>query len=128
MFLGYGRVALAVTIAVAVVGLGTSELDPAIATTRVAGLPADPAEISRLPVFSPAISQQVIGRIMTLIAAMQALLGGVAVVTQLAAASMSIQERLRELSVLHAVGTSTPTTSRFDCSGRASPSLSKTTS
>jgi putative ABC transport system permease protein len=107
MFLGYGGVALAVTIAVAVVGLGTSELDPAIATTRVAGLPADPAEISRLPVFSPAISQQVIGRIMTLITAMQALLGGVAVVTLLAAASMSIQERLRELGVLHAVGCTT---------------------
>jgi hypothetical protein len=100
-------VALAVTIAVAVVGLGTSELDPAIAPTRVASLPADPAEISRLPVFSPAISQQVIGRVMTLIAAMQALLGGVAVVTLLAAASMSIQERLREFSVLHAVGCTT---------------------
>jgi putative ABC transport system permease protein len=97
-------VALAVTIAVAVVGLGTSELDPAIAPTQAASLPADPAEISRLPVFSPAISQQVIGRIMTLIAAMQVLLGGVAVVTLLAAASMSIQERLRELSVLHALG------------------------
>jgi putative ABC transport system permease protein len=100
-------VALAVTIAVAVVGLGTSELDPAIAPTQAASLPADPAEISRLPVFSPAISQQVIGRIMTLITAMQALLGGVAVVTLLAAASMSIQERLRELSVLHAVGCTT---------------------
>ena len=97
-------VALAVTIAVAVVGLGTSELDPAIAPTQAASLPADPAEISRLPVFSPAISQQVIGRIMTLITAMQVLLGGVAVVTLLAAASMSIQERLRELSVLHALG------------------------
>jgi putative ABC transport system permease protein len=100
-------VALAVTIAVAVVGLGTSELDPAIAPTQAASLPADPAEISRLPVFSPAISQQVIGRIMTLITAMQALLVGVAVVTLLAAASMSIQERLRELSVLHAVGCTT---------------------
>jgi putative ABC transport system permease protein len=100
-------VALAVTIAVAVVGLGTSELDPAIAPTRAASLPADPAEISRLPVFSPAISQQVIGRVMTLITAMQALLGGVAVVTLLAAASMSIQERLRELSVLHTVGCTT---------------------
>jgi putative ABC transport system permease protein len=100
-------VALAVTIAVAVVGLGTSQLDPAIAPTRAASLPADPAEISRLPVFSPAISQQVIGRIMTLITAMQALLGGVALVTLLAAASMSIQERLRELSVLHAVGCTT---------------------
>jgi putative ABC transport system permease protein len=98
-------VALAVTIAV--VGLGTSELDPAIAPTQAASLPADPAEISRLPVFSPAISQQVIGRIMTLITAMQALLVGVAVVTLLAAASMSIQERLRELSVLHAVGCTT---------------------
>ena len=100
-------VALAVTIAVAVVGLGTSELDPAIAPTRAAGLPADPAQISHLPVFSPAISQQVIGRIMTLITAMQALLGGVAVVTLLAAASMSIQERLRELSILHALGCTT---------------------
>jgi putative ABC transport system permease protein len=100
-------VALAVTIAVAVVGLGTSELDPVIAPTQAASLPADPAEISRLPVFSPAISQQVIGRIMTLITAMQVLLGGVAVVTLLAAASMSIQERLRELSVLHALGCTT---------------------
>jgi putative ABC transport system permease protein len=100
-------VALAVTIAVAVVGLGTSELDPAVVPTRVASLPADPAEISRLPVFSPAISQQVIGRIMTLIAAMQVLLGGVAVVTLLAAASMTIQERLRELGVLHALGCTT---------------------
>jgi putative ABC transport system permease protein len=100
-------VALAVTIAVAVVGLGTSELDPAVAPTQGAGLPADPAEISRLPVFSPAISEQVIGRVMLLITAMQALLGGVAVVTLLAAASMSIKERLRELSVLHAVGCTT---------------------
>jgi hypothetical protein len=49
----------------------------------------------------------VIGRIMTLITAMQVLLGGVAVVTLLAAASMSIQERLRELSVLHALGCTT---------------------
>jgi ABC-type lipoprotein release transport system permease subunit len=101
-------VALAVTIAVAVVGLGTSELDPAVAPTQVASLPADPAGISELPVFSPAISQQVVGRIMLLITAMQALLGGVAVVTLLAAASMSIRERLRELSVLHAVGCTTP--------------------
>jgi ABC-type antimicrobial peptide transport system permease subunit len=100
-------VALAVTIAVAVVGLGTSELDPAVAPTQGAVLPADPAAISRLPVFSPAISQQVIGRIMLLITAMQGLLGGVAVVTLVAAASMSIQERLRELSVLHAVGCTT---------------------
>jgi putative ABC transport system permease protein len=97
-------VALAVTIAVAVVGLGTSELDPVIVPTQAASLPADPAEIARLPVFSPAISQQVIGRIMTLITALQVLLGGVAVVTLLAAASMSINERLRELSVLHALG------------------------
>jgi ABC-type lipoprotein release transport system permease subunit len=100
-------VALAVTIAVAVVGLGTSELDPAIAPTQGASLPADPAQISNLPVFSPAISQQVIGRVMTLITALQALLGGVALVTLLAAASMSIQERLRELSVLNAVGCTT---------------------
>jgi putative ABC transport system permease protein len=80
--------------------------DPAVAPTRVASLPADPAEISRLPVFSPAISQQVVGRVMTLITALQALLGGVAVVTLLAAASMSVQERLRELGGLHALGCS----------------------
>jgi putative ABC transport system permease protein len=36
------------------------------------------------------------------------LLGGVAVVTLLAAASMSARERLRELGVLHALGCTTP--------------------
>lgn len=97
-------VALAVTIAVAIVGLGTSELDPAIAPSHAESLPADPAGISSLPVWSSAVTGQAIGRIMTLITAMQALLGGVAVVTLLAAASMSIQERLRELGVLHALG------------------------
>jgi putative ABC transport system permease protein len=100
-------VALAVTIAVAVVGLGTSRLNPAIAPTQAAGLPADPADISSLPVFSTAVSGQAIGRIMTLITALQVLLAGVAVVTLLAAASMSLQERLRELGVLHAVGCTT---------------------
>jgi putative ABC transport system permease protein len=100
-------VTLAVTIAVAIIGLGASELDPAIAPTRAAQLPADPADISRLPVFSPAVSDQAIGRIMTLIAALQVLLGAVAVITLLAAASMSIQERLRELGVLHALGCTT---------------------
>jgi putative ABC transport system permease protein len=100
-------VTLAVTIAVAIVGLGTSELDPAIAPTQATGLPADPADISRLPVFSSAVSQQAIGRILTLITAMQLLLGGVAVVTLLAAAAMSIQERLRELGVLHTLGCTT---------------------
>ena len=88
--------------------LAVAELDPAIAPTQGASLPADPAEIARLPVFSPAISQQVIGRIMLLITAMQALVAGVAVVTLLAAASMSIQEWLRELGVLHAVGCTPP--------------------
>jgi ABC-type antimicrobial peptide transport system permease subunit len=48
-----------------------------------------------------------IGRIMALITALQVLLGGVAVITLLAAASMSIQERLRELGVLHALGCTT---------------------
>jgi putative ABC transport system permease protein len=100
-------VTLAVTIAVAIIGLGTSELNPAIAPTQAAQLPADPADISRLPVFSSAVSDQAIGRIMTLIAALQVLLGGVAVITLLAAASMSIQERLRELGVLHALGCTT---------------------
>jgi ABC-type lipoprotein release transport system permease subunit len=100
-------VTLAVTIAVAIVGLGTTELDPAIAPTQTAELPADPADISRLPMFSSAVSEQAIGRIMTLITALQALLGAVAVITLLAAASMSIQERLRELGVLHALGCTT---------------------
>jgi putative ABC transport system permease protein len=100
-------VTLAVTIAVAIIGLATSELNPAIAPTQAAQLPADPADISRLPVFSSAVSDQAIGRIMTLIAALQVLLGGVAVITLLAAASMSIQERLRELGVLHALGCTT---------------------
>lgn len=101
-------VALAVTIAVAIVGLGTSELDPEIAPTRAVGLPADPAAISELPVFPSAVSQQAIGRVLTLITALQVLLGGVAVVTLLAAASMSARERLRELGVLHALGCTAP--------------------
>jgi hypothetical protein len=99
-------VALAVTIAVAIVGLGASELDPAIAPTQAAELPADPADISRLPVFPSAVGEQAVGRILTLITAMQVLLGGVAVVTLLAAA-MSVRERLRELGVLHALGCTT---------------------
>jgi putative ABC transport system permease protein len=101
-------VALAVTIAVAIVGLGTSELDPAIAPTQAAALPADPADISELPVFPSAVGEQAVGRVMTLITAMQVLLGGVAVVTLLAAASMSVRERLQELGVLHALGCTTP--------------------
>jgi putative ABC transport system permease protein len=100
-------VALAVTIAVAIVGLGASELDPAIATTQAAELPADPADISRLPVVPSAVGEQAVGRILTLITAMQVLLGGVAIVTLLAAASMSVRERLRELGVLHALGCTT---------------------
>jgi putative ABC transport system permease protein len=100
-------VALAVTIAVAIVGLGASELDPAIAPTQAAELPADPADISRLPVFPSAVGEQAVGRILTLITAMQVLLGGVAVLTLLAAASMSVRERLRELGVLHALGCTT---------------------
>jgi putative ABC transport system permease protein len=92
---------------VAIIGLGTSELNPAIAPTQAAQLPADPADISRLPVFSSAVSGQAIGRIMTLITALQVLLVAVAVITLLAAASMSIQERRRELGVLHALGSTT---------------------
>jgi putative ABC transport system permease protein len=100
-------VALAVTIAVAIVGLGASEVNPDIAPTQASPLPADPADISGLPVFSSAVSDEVIGRALTLITALQVLLGGVALVTLLAAASMSIQERLRELGVLHALGCTT---------------------
>jgi putative ABC transport system permease protein len=100
-------VTLAVTITVAIVGLGTSELDPAIVSTQAAELPADPADISRLPVFPSAVSEQAIGRVLTLITAMQVLLGAVAGITLLAAAAMSIQERLRELGVLHALGCTT---------------------
>jgi hypothetical protein len=69
-------VALAVTIAVAIVGLGASGLDPAIAPTQAAELPADPADISGLPVFPSAVGEQAVGRILTLITAMQVLLGG----------------------------------------------------
>jgi putative ABC transport system permease protein len=58
-------------------------------------------------VFPSAVSEQAVGRVLTLIAAMQVLLGGVAVVTLLAAASMSVRERLRELDVLHALGCTT---------------------
>jgi len=97
-------VALAVTIAVAIVGLGASEVNPEIASTQAAELPADPADISELPVFSSAVSDEVIGRALTLITALQVLLGGVAVITLLAAAAMSVRERLRELGVLHALG------------------------
>jgi putative ABC transport system permease protein len=97
-------VALAVTIAVAIVGLGASEVNPEIASAQAAELPADPADISELPVFSSAVSDEVIGRALTLITALQVLLGGVAVITLLAAAAMSVRERLRELGVLHALG------------------------
>jgi ABC-type lipoprotein release transport system permease subunit len=95
------------TRAVAIVGLGATRLDPAIAPTQAAELPADPADISRLPVFPSAVSEQAVGRILSLITAMQVLLGGVAVITLLAAASMSLRERLRELGVLQALGCTT---------------------
>ena len=45
---------------------------------------------------------------MTLVTALQVLLRGVAVVTLLAAASMSARERQRELGVLRALGCTTP--------------------
>jgi putative ABC transport system permease protein len=100
-------VALAVTIAVAIVGLGTARLNPAIVPTGTAALPADPAAISRLPVFPSAVSDEAVNRILRLITVMQLLLGGVAVITLLAAASMSARERLRELGVLGALGCTT---------------------
>jgi putative ABC transport system permease protein len=59
-------------------------------------------------VFSPAVGDQAIGRVMTLVTALQVLLRGVAVVTLLAATSMSARERQRELGVLRALGCTTP--------------------
>jgi putative ABC transport system permease protein len=104
-------VALAVTMAVAIVGLGTTELDatdPTIEPADASALPADPEDISRLPVWPSAVSGEVVDRLMRLITSLQVLLGGVAIATLLAAASMTLQERLRELGTLHAIGCTTP--------------------
>lgn len=104
-------VALAVAMAVAIVGLGTIELDltdPTIEPVDASALPADPADIPRLPVWPSAVSGDIIDRLMDLITSLQVLLGGVAIATLLAAASMTLRERLRELGTLHAIGCTTP--------------------
>jgi FtsX-like permease family len=102
-------VTLAVTMAVAIVALAAVKIDlndPAAppAATTVTELPANPADISALPFSPSAVSGEVTGRIVDLLTTMQVLLGGVAVVTLLAAAAMTFQERFRELATLHALG------------------------
>jgi hypothetical protein len=102
-------VALAVTMAVTIVAVAAEELDatapaasPAAATATE--VPADPADIADLPVLPSAVNGEVTGRIVDLVTTMQVLLGGVAVVTLLAAAAMTLQERVRELGTLHGLG------------------------
>jgi putative ABC transport system permease protein len=102
-------VTLAVTMAVTIVALAAVKLearDPTVspAATTATGLPSNPADFSGLPVWPSAVSGEVTGRIVDLLTTMQVLLGGVAVVTLLAAAAMTLQERFRELSTLHALG------------------------
>jgi putative ABC transport system permease protein len=102
-------VTLAVTMGVTVVAVAAEELettDPAAspAATTVTEIPADPADIPNLPSLPSAVSGEVTGRIADLVTTMQVLLGGVAVVTLLAAAAMTLQERFRELGTLHALG------------------------
>lgn len=53
------------------------------------------------------VSGEVTGRIVDLLTTMQVLLGGVAVVTLLAAAAMTLQGRFRELGTLHALDCTT---------------------
>jgi putative ABC transport system permease protein len=102
-------VTLAVTMAVTIVALAAVKLearDPTVspAATSATGLPSNPADFSGLPVWPSAVSGEVTGRIVDLLTTMQVLLGGVAAVTLLAAAAMTLQERFRELSTLHALG------------------------
>jgi FtsX-like permease family len=97
-------VGLAVTLTVAVVGLGSIEwAGPA---APASALPADPADIADLSGLPSSVSGELTDRYLTLITTLQVLLGGVALLTLLAASSMSIRERLRELGVLHAIGCS----------------------
>jgi putative ABC transport system permease protein len=100
-------VGLAVTITVTVIGLGSVEVvGPGTSAAPASELPADPADIADLSGLPSAVSGELVDRFLTLITTLQVLLGGVALVTLLAASSMSIRERLRELGVLHAIGCS----------------------
>jgi putative ABC transport system permease protein len=100
-------VGLAVTIAVTVAGLGSIEvLGPGTPAPPTSALPADPAAIAELSGLPSTVGGELVDRFLTLITTLQVLLGGVALVTLLAASSMSIRERLRELGVLHAIGCS----------------------
>jgi putative ABC transport system permease protein len=100
-------VGLAVTIAVTVVGLSSLKVvGPGTLATPASELPADPAAIADLSGLPSTVSGELVDRFLTLITTLQVLLGGVALVTLLAASSMSIRERLRELGVLHAIGCS----------------------
>jgi putative ABC transport system permease protein len=100
-------VGLAVTITVTVIGLGSVEVvGPGTLAAPASELPADPADIADLSGLPSAVSGELVDRFLTFITTLQVLLGGVALVTLLAASSMSIRERLRELGVLHAIGCS----------------------
>jgi putative ABC transport system permease protein len=100
-------VGLAVTLTVTAVGLGSVEVvGPGTSAAPASELPADPADIADLSGLPSTVSGELVDRFLTLITTLQVLLGGVALVTLLAASSMSIRERLRELGVLHAIGCS----------------------
>ena len=102
-------VALAVTMAVPIAGLGAALAAPLPSAPGRAGQPsADPTNISELPAVPAAINSEIAGKIATLVTTMELLLGAIAVITLLAAAAMSMRERTRELGVLHALGCTTP--------------------
>lgn len=100
-------VALAVTITVMFVATAQEPhtivpVGSPLAAT-VTEVPADPADIPHLPVLLSTFRDSTIN-FGGLITPMQVLLGGVAVLTLLAAASMTLRERSRELNTLHALG------------------------
>jgi putative ABC transport system permease protein len=100
-------VGLAVTIAVAIIGLGSVDVvGPGTLAVPASELPADRSAIADLSGLPSAVSGELVGGFLSLVTTLQVLLGGVALATMLAASSMSIRERLRELGVLHAIGCS----------------------
>jgi putative ABC transport system permease protein len=104
-------VAFAVTITMAVVAAAAAtELEAIVHTgspdaATVTEIPADPSDIPNLPVFSSTFSDEARNDASSdLVSTMQVLVIGVAVLTLLAAAAMTLRERSRELSTLHALG------------------------
>jgi ABC-type antimicrobial peptide transport system permease subunit len=103
-------VAFAVTMAVPIAGIGTATATPQPSAPRAgaAEIPADATDILALPAMPAAINSEIAQRIGTLITTMELLLGAIAIIMLLAAAAMSMRERIRELGVLHALGCTTP--------------------